>query len=392
MLLISVNLSALDYGGKIKSYNQYVFKNSSFITVDENIIVFAEHETKDFKIYTELKYEHDFFVGNDVKHEVQIREGYINFYIEEDIELLMGKKIIIWGKTDEFNPVDFITAEDLRYFMMKEKGDRAIGSPTLMGTLSFGDTSFVLAILPVVQGNKFPAEESYWATVQQGEVSDTKIENPQVAAKLSTVMMNTDIDLIYYNGYSHVPMNHMSFNKSELQFVLKSVYDRFNGYGLAFVKAADAVTFRGEIAYRDNTEQFALNESLYYETPTIDLNLGLDYRSSNDFYINIQYVMSWIEDYEEVIVRERKIDFLFAKMEQTYLNDGLLLSLNIGINFWNVGHDKDVDLFLNPEATYTWFNKFKTEIGVQLFDGTQNTFFGQFANNTLVYGNVEIPF
>jgi len=82
---------------------------------------------------------------------MRLREGYVG-YNRSGFELIAGKIIIPWGKSDVVNPTDFLTAKDYSFFNPDEEVKRlgAIGV-SLTWTPGKGDSpmSFTVVSIPV---------------------------------------------------------------------------------------------------------------------------------------------------------------------------------------------------------------------------------------------------
>lgn len=396
----SFYLYAIEYGGKFKSKNQIDLDPAEFMALDNLLKLNVTQEGDTYKIFAELKFEHDFKASNNLDNEYDLSEAYIKYFPFEIIELSAGKKHAIFGKADEFNPADFLTAEDYRYFITKSKAERALSNYMAQIDFLLSDITLSAYYVPFVLGHKYAKGGSAWQTQIDKEIEESPLtdmgdpeepeksyDDPSVALKLASTFSGRDIDLIYYNGYHHEPAYFKNYNNSTGKFDITRKYKRFQGLGLAYVESFESSTFRIEAAIRDKGYYLANSADGSYRASTYDLNVGYDYLSSDNFYINLQYIGSGIISYVEQITRDEYIDFLFVKLEDKFLNEDLIPSLKFGFNVWG-----NYNLILNPDLQYTISNAIIVNLGAYVFAGDRDELFGQYRDNDMAYLNLNLPF
>ena len=343
------------------------------------------------------KIKRDFIKKHDVE-EMEFHEVYLSWQ-SNLLRLSLGKKIIIWGKSDEFNPADFISSEDNRYFMLLDKAQRAQASPLIELSYTQENSSWSMIFVPAPEKNTEPSQQSPWRSkmyrdLQQNSLvelhddKETQIfpRDMQLALKYSRIFDWGDLDIMLSSGPSPVAYYPLSFNTQTMKYDVTPDYKRYQGLGIAAVHPFSSFTTRLEAAFRDQI--YHPTASGYHKSNSFDLNLGIDWQGPDNLYINLQYIISQVGNYRSAVIRPEQIDFALLKIQDTIISDNLLWAIRAGI-----GVASNSGQVLNPYLTYTLWEQLELSGGAYLFSGSNNSgYFSQYNQNDLYYLDLKAHF
>lgn len=176
--------------------------------------------------------------------EHRLREAYVTLY-GDAYDLRIGKQLILWGRTDRFNPTDNITPTDFRYLTTEQQGQRfgATGA-TLRWYLS-PTVDLTAVLVPVFESSILPRGLTPARLEPAEREPDAGLDDPQVGLRLNRRSGGIDASVSVYQGFSTLP----ALNPGAGGGVF--VNPEFTAVGADFVTTRGDWAFRGEIAYRD---------------------------------------------------------------------------------------------------------------------------------------------
>ncbi len=232
--------------------------------------------------------------------ELEIGEGYLLGTLTDDLDLKIGRQIVVWGKSDSLRVTDVINPLDNRELGLVDIEDLRL--PVLMTRLDYyyEDWQFSLlaqhehrnpkeaainseyfpsSVLPIPPGVQFPDLSSQ--TMQLDETTFSFSANGRFVGW----------DLSLYAG---------RFQDSRWSFVNQQTdreYGLFNMAGAATNVMVGAWLLKAELAI--------LNGLAYNTVPDekdrIDLLLGFEYKGIADTTISLEFVDRYLTDYDSVM-------------------------------------------------------------------------------------------
>jgi hypothetical protein len=182
--------------------------------------------------------------GDDIRPEHWWREAYAE-YAEGDLDVRLGRQLVIWGRADKFNPTDVVTPSDFGFLTTDDQGQRfgviaataryaLTDELNLIGVFS---PAFRSSILPrgIVPGG---------IDVPSGRNPDVDVQSPQFGIKLDRTGAGFDASLSYYHGLATSPGLTFSADRG-----LNLVNPRIDMVGADFAFTRGQWGFRGEAAY-----------------------------------------------------------------------------------------------------------------------------------------------
>jgi len=366
-----------------------------------------EHEYSKIENWLKLKlrkgwYDFGSFVDFDVRREyvsstsddisLFMKEAYIR-WIVGPVDFRLGKQIVIWGQADEYNPIDLINPEDYSEFIILDKKDRKIGSNLLKVNYNTGNYSLESIFIPQFDSHSIPIVDSLWipeelkvlssnnmVTVNSSVYPENKIENSEIAVKLSGIALGFDLGIMYFDGFSDYSVMYREIDPVDNTVVISPEFRKFKAYGFEFAKFLGNLGMRGEAVYFDK-QYFSVNDSAdidgIYEKPSLQYIVGMDYIPLYELYFNVQYYRSQIIEYSKEISDEEFVDKLILKVSDKSLSDDFEIGMT---GIFNI---EDYMLKLYTELSLT--DILNIELGAYFLDGEADTLFGQYDDNDFLF-------
>ncbi len=285
-------------------------------------------------------------VTDEYKTQLKLNDAYIQGRVTSDIDLKVGRQIVVWGKsdsirvTDVINPMDnrqpgMTDIEDLRLSVGMAKLDYYVGEWNLSGMIIGESRTMIEA---PARSEFFPVDNIF--TVPGG-VPDPFLElkNPnstwrdmQYAMALNGVFSGWDIS--FYSAYVLDQRWHFKTQPSPTVPLasVKRVVSKVKMLGSAVNIAYGSWLLKGEVAYLDNLKFNTTTD----EKQRLDTLLGFDYMGISDTVLSLEVVNRHIFDYEQQM--QHQADFVDMNEMQTamrvthsFLNDSLNANILLSV-------------------------------------------------------------
>ena len=336
--------------------------------------------------------------------DVLLREAYISGRFGA-LEFNIGKMILNWGRADYINPVDIVNPEDFSEFYTLEKMEIKIPVLLFNGRFFYNNFTFDIVWIPFFENSIFPTSGP-WTPKEICGIGQFMAGNPyridlgvkknadqlntdhsEIAFRATTITDFIDFGFVYFSGYNDQGGIKLSVDdKSTILF--ESVYHRYNGIGCDFAIMLKGYGIRGEFFYRDEIPQPVISKLGLQNVLTSDFQgiIGVDKSYGDNLYINCQYIYKKINDYNSQMIAEEDESILTFLIENKFYYEQLKTAAKV---FY--GTEKS-DIVFNPFCEYLMTDNFKAELGAYIFDGSKETFFGQYDLNDHVYMRLEYAF
>ncbi|MDQ7014939.1 MAG: ligand-binding protein SH3, partial [Gammaproteobacteria bacterium] len=229
----------------------------------------------------------------DMESEVELGETYLQGSLSENLDLKIGRQVVVWGKSDSIRVTDLINPIDNREPGMVDIEDLRL--PLAMAKLDyyFGDWSLSAMLIPEIRFNKNPSFGSDFYPLPRlapaEQLPDSSLANSETALALNGIFNGWDLSLYAADVYDDTPYLNV-VNGQPIQ-----QHQRIKMLGSAFNIASGSWLFKAEIAY--------LDELLYSSLPTqpqsrVDTLLGLDYAGFSDTQLSLELLNRHTPDYQ----------------------------------------------------------------------------------------------
>lgn len=356
---------------------------------------------------------------------LEIWDSYISL-TEPNWDILIGKKIVRWGKTDQISPVDNVNPQDFRSFVLLKREDRKEPVFMIRTRLFLGANTLEFILDPQARHNRLYYFDSDWAVFDHikeeyknlpyiGQVIENlhikkpsngpALKNSEVGIRLSGDLSNFDygISILWAHNRSLYPyiksfpikgiyvdnLDNITFNPYTNKVVGNDIvieYPRDTIFGLSLETTAGPYGIRGEWAW--HTHYVLMQKDLTsVKKHCLVYVLGIDRTWNNNIYTNLEFIQQWIPRWDNNILFERRLDSgILFRISDTFLRDTFKIKLQGSYSFTTR------DYYLNPEFSYKPEDNLRLFTGLHIIGGPVDTLFHQYDKNDEIYIGFEAFF
>ena len=252
------------------------------------------------------------------KAEAELLEFYVDGYLG-DTFYRVGKQSIAWGAAIGLEVLDIVNPVTMREFILPDRDERRLALWAVNVEQPIGDWMASFVWLPDTTYEQLPKPGATFAfqTQQppsgiqwlQADKPDHAIADADTGVQLTTFLSGWDVSLNYLYHYNDRPV----IEREEVNgsVTLQPVYYRTHTLGGSLSNAFGDFTIRAEAGY--DTQQFFQNGSMeavsgWSRSPEVSTVFGVDYSGVRDWLISSQLFVSYLPDYQQGMVRERRQD------------------------------------------------------------------------------------
>jgi hypothetical protein len=333
----------------------------------------------------------DGWVGNDDLFHARdttgaLREAYVDLR-PGPVDLRIGKQIIPWGRADRINPTDTLTPRDFT-LLVPEDADQRIGTTGVSATAHLGGTSITGIVLPTFTPHVIPIRRPPPGSTLRERTPDDPVA--QGAAKIGQTGGRVDWSLSYYDGYDLFPdLQIASIRPDGLDLVL--THQRVRVIGADAAAAVGPYTVRGEAAY-------TFTEHPSVKRPFFFLVVGADRTVPGAVYVNLQYVLRVVSDFqrsddiadpirrqvaiEQALINDQldQVKHAFAvRLARSWLDETLKAEVSAIVS------PTRGDYAVRPKLAYAVTDHLKLIAGADFIGGPTRSFFGRLRDTSTAY-------
>lgn len=261
--------------------------------------------------------------------ELELGETYVQGSLADDIDIKIGRQIVVWGKSDTLRVTDVLNPLDSRWPGMTDV--RYLRLPVTMSRLDYflGDwsSSFIVvneprfAKRPVYNGEYFPGDQP----LPELREPSWSLENQQPALSVNGIFSGWDLS--FYGAYVYPEISYIDQDPDGTRY---RTYDRALFLGTALNIARGNWLLKGEAAYWDNLRYSFIDE----DKSRFDILAGFEYSGFTDTALAFEIVNRHILDYDQALaapphsLAEDTTQYAF-RFQHDFLNDTLHLNLVI---------------------------------------------------------------
>lgn len=323
-------------------------------------------------------------IQESYQKELRLGDTYVEGAISENVDIKVGRQIVIWGKsdsiriTDVLNPLDnrnpgLTDIEDLRLPVGMIKTDYYVGDWDL--------SAMVILESRIAEERPLPSEFfPLPLALSDIEEPDNSLEN--VSYALSANGEFSGWDLSFYGATNILDQRWHIEDKT------KRVVGRIDMAGSAINIAYGSWLIKSEVAYLSGLKY----NSTLDEKNRFDSLIGFDYMGIKDTVISLEIASRYILDYETQMllkdsVEENDVQTAF-RYSQSFLHDTLdftaLLSM-FGASWENGG-------FSRVWFEYDIADALSTNVGVVDYIGGDKTLMEKVKNNDRIFADIRYSF
>lgn len=329
---------------------------------------------------------------------LELREGYVHVYAG-DLELRVGKQIIVWGRADEINPTDWLSARNLT-LLLPDSFDQRIGIFAVKADYYLPKGFRVTGVWQPVPTTSVIPLPSVPGISFQRQLPDVEIENGELGFKLDQSGGDIEWSVSYFTGFNKLPEVSLIVPPPPVTVVGLS-HHRIHGAGADFVYIHGSWGFRGEGAYVHTKNPKGRRRDI--QTPYAFYVFGIEKDFGNSTNVIVQYYGRRVfHKYETVLGlpddQLAQYNALFTSQLDTWQNG---VSVRFNKKWWNDTLDLDLtyvinfertNWFLRPKLTYDLTDEWKATVGGEIYKGENLSQFGFLEENTTAFAEMRWSF
>lgn len=331
----------------------------------------ADYRLLNWKLFAGVKGSYDFAYGlngrdqytpevlDSYEKEIELREAFVQGTLRENLDVKLGRQIVVWGRSDNFRVTDILNPLDYREPGLTDIEDLRL--PTAMSKIDYFQGPWQLSLVGVHEhrSSKLPPFGSDFypsSTPAPAEVSPAAtLSNTGLALEVRAVLPGWDIS--FYEANLHADQITIAPSVPPVQ-----EHPRINMTGAAMNTAHGNFLYILEAAHLRGLRFMADYPQDHART---DLLAGIEYRGITDTAINLDLVNRHLHHFrpelsESPEAPQRNDTQTALRIDRNLLHDRLTLTaLLIFIDEW--GHNGGLQRFT---ATYDMADNWNITGGV----------------------------
>jgi len=276
------------YFGSVTASSNYSYSHQGKISsakISANLNL--EYKVNEqFKAKSTIKAYNDLYSNVTNDRDFDINELYIQGSLKSDIDIKIGRQIVVWGKSDNIRITDTLNPMDITRPGMVDIKDLRLGR--VMSKVDYFTSVWSYSAI-LLHENRFStladAKSEYFMLPTVKEPSDS-LNNSGLALSANAALQGQDISVYFSN-----------------QYIDNTTY-KSNMLGFAYNKVISSYLIKTEIAYFDNYDSNTISSKL-------DALVGLEYNGISEGSISF-----------EVANKDKDIQYAL-RFTQSYLNQTL---------------------------------------------------------------------
>ena len=287
-------------------------------------------------------------VIDELESELELRELFIQGSASNALDIIFGRQIVTWGKSDNLRVVDVINPMDRREPGMVDIEDLRL--PLTMTRLDYyrGAWNLQALIIHEIRFDKLPLAGGEFlpdAVAMPRNEPDSNIDNSEMALALNGRFSGWDLSLYaarLYNDQAHLEQGQL-------------IHARLTMLGSALNLAQGNWLYKAELAHFDGLEFFALDNS----TQRSDLLLGVEYSGLSDAQLSFEVVHRHLHDFNAAMrsvpddAREDEVQWAL-RFQRDLMNTQLQLTALISALGWSGDDGAFQRLSVDYEVDENW--------------------------------------
>ncbi len=342
-----------------------------------------------YQLNQDTNYTSDFLSDNETQFE--LKHLFIRGNLTSNLDLKIGRQIVVWGKSDSIRVTDILNPLDLREPGMTDIEDLRL--PIFMTRFDyyFSNYSFSGYLIHEHKSHTLPVFGSsyYYFPIAIDSVDDPSvgIENTEYAIALNGTFQGFDLSLyaadIYDDTAYLTPFN-------------QQAHQRISMMGGAFNKVKNSFLFKTEAAFFSDLKlsSYRQNGILVENTNAyqrLDLLAGLEYSGFKNTNLSIEVADKWITNYNHLAkqsgAQEHFVQYAL-RISRTFLNDTLEMSMLTSL----YGEKADEGGFIRAQGVYDISDDLMLTTGVVIYMSGSAQILKEIGENDIVFTKVTYSF
>ncbi len=330
-------------------------------------------------------------------------ENYLDFSAGS-WDFRIGAQQIVWGEVVGLFFADVVSARDMRDFLLPSFSVMRIPQGAARAEYFAGDSHVEFVWIPIPMFDRIgkpgadfypaplpsPTPSSVAALFQDPQRPNRSLSNSNYGARANTLVSGWDLAAFYYRSLSSQPTFYRVPSSTPGQpFVYQPRYDRIWQAGGTVTKDLGEMVLRGEAVYAKGQGYSVTNLSApqgVEQRSTLDYILSVEFPLPRDTRLNIQGFQRVYYDGGGADIAIKSDGFgasVFLSTKLTPAFDAEILWIQ---NFNDAGG------LIRPRLTWNATKNAALSLGVDIFTGPSDGYFGRYNDRDRVYSELRCDF
>ncbi|NOY73360.1 MAG: DUF1302 domain-containing protein [Gammaproteobacteria bacterium] len=320
--------------------------------------------------------------------ELEFRDTYIRGTLSDNLDITVGRQIVVWGKSDSIRVLDILNPLDSRELGMADIEDLRLPVAMVKADYYFSQWNLSAIAIPEIRFDKRPAFGSEFYISDRRPLPEDipdDLNNSEYALALEGIFTGWDLSFHLANVYNDRPNMILNENKQPI----KQIHSRLNLAGVATNIAWGNWLFKFESAYIDGLKFASI------DTPfaRLDLLFGADYSGFSNTLLTVEAANRRILDYDEILstsIDQTEKDE--STMALRYSGNFLREKINIVVLAVIFGNNFDAGAYYRSSVKYEVFHSTSLTFGTMIYQGGDNFLLKGIEKNDRMFFDLRYSF
>lgn len=246
------------------------------------------------------------YTNNELKqqrHETELFDAYVEGSLSENIDLKVGRQVVVWGRSDTIRITDVLNPLDNRRPGMVDIEDLRLSRGMVKADFFMGAWRVTPIAIVEQRFTKNPAFGSAFNPMENPHIIDEKPTDVTYALSVGGEFSGWDVN--FYGAHLYDDAGMITFNPNP-----KRIHPKVDMLGSAFNVLSGAWLFKTELAYFDGLQFTTTQEKKFSRT---DVLIGAEYKGIADTLISYDVSLRHIQGYDKRLSKE-----IIPLQEDTY--------------------------------------------------------------------------
>ncbi len=323
---------------------------------------------------------------DEMRSEVELFDAYVEGSITDNLDLKIGRQVVVWGRSDTLRVTDILNPLDNRRPGMVDIEDLRL--PVAMAKLDYfiGDWRVTPIAILEQRFSKNPPFGSVFYPLPVASPEDESYNEVNYALSVGAEFSGWDVN--FYAARVRNDEGQLQLpTATQAQAVI--AHEKIDMYGLALNFLTGSWLFKTEMAYLDGLEYLTTGDERFSRT---DILVGVEYNGIADTLISYDFVSRNMRSYDSRLIGEaipvQKDDYQHAfRVTSDFFNATLTANYLILL----YGKKLDEGGFQRLWAKYDLADGVNMNVGVVDYIGG-STLFDKLKENDMVYVDISYSF
>lgn len=345
-------------------YNRDLWKNFQF-KINANAFYDASYILKGKEKFSDEELD-------SLESQVELFDAYVQGTLIDNLDMKLGRQVVVWGKSDTIRVVDLLNPLDNRRPAMVDIEDLRLPSSMAKFDYYYENWSLTPIFILEQREDKLPPFGGDFNPSPVKVATQNKPNNVTFALNISGEFSGFDVDFYFANVYPNFDF----YPRKDVD-----IENKITMYGAAFAYVNGSWLLKSELAYSQNNKYLGLGDQ---KLDRLDMLVGVEYNGMSETTISLDLANKrFVKDYgidqnNYQAALRATVDFFHDTLHANYL-----LSV-FGKSFNDGGYQR-------AWIEYEISDSVKSTLGIVDYLGG-NSFFDAINDNDMVFGDISYSF